>query len=336
MPAAATMGDMQRVLVTGGTGLIGVEVVRQLCAAGMRPRVLVRRPHRGALLRRFDIEPVAGDLSVPESLDRAVRDIDVVIHLGGRATFERYPRLAPTLVHGTQGLAEAAARTGASHLVFASSALVYNSQSTPIGRDTPTDPQNGYGQAKVEAERTLAAISQRTGLGIGSLRLPHVYGPHSILFQQVRRGYAVFPGAMTNQYAHLHVEDAARALIAAARTRWTGTAPIADEDNVTWNEFFDVVAAYHPRLRLIRLPQPLGYAGAALVEPLLSGRARTTLYSTGTVTGFNLNLPIDARQTWTELGLTPAFPTVAEGIPATVDGYVHYLWRPPAYDQHRV
>lgn len=326
---------MQRVLVTGATGLIGVEVVRQLCASGARPRVLVRRPHRGTLLRRHDVEPVAGDLSVPESLDRAVAGIDGIIHLGGRATFERYSRLAPTLVHGTERLAEAAARAGVAHLVFASSALVYNSQATPIDRATPTDPCNGYGQAKVEAEQRLAQVSARTGLAVGSLRLPHVYGPQSILFQQVRRGYAVFPGSMTNQYSHLHVDDAARALIAAAQTRWTGTAPIADDYNATWNEFFDVVATYYPRLRLIRLPQSLGYAGAALVEPLLSGRARTTLYSTGTVTGFNLNLPIDARRTWTELGITPTYATITDGIPATLDGYVQYLWRHPAYDQRR-
>jgi nucleoside-diphosphate-sugar epimerase len=326
---------MRRVLVTGGTGLIGLEVVRQLCAAGYRPRVLIRRPHRGALLRSHDIEPVAGDLAVPESLDRAVEGVDTVIHLGGRATFERYSRLAPTLVDGTAYLADTAARAGVEHLVFASSALVYGSSVMPIDRDTPVDPQNGYGLAKVEAERQLAGVSRRRGLTVGSLRLPHVYGPHSILFQQVRRGFAAFPGSMTNPYSHLHVDDAARALIAAAQTRWAGTAPIADRYNATWEEFFEVLRAYVPRLTVIRLPQTLGYAGAAVIEPLLSGRRRTTLYSTGTVIGFNLALPIDSDETWRELGIVPTYPTIAEGVPATLDGYVHFLWRHPAWDQRR-
>lgn len=326
---------MDHVLVTGGTGLIGIEVVRELCGAGLRPRVLVRRPHRGTLLRRFDVEPVFGDLSVLDSLERAVAGVDTIIHLGGRATFERYDRLAPTLVEGTARLAEAAARAGVGHFVFASSALVYDSHATPIKHDTPTDPQNGYGRAKVEAETRLAEISGRTGLPVASLRLPHVYGPQSILFQQVRRGYAVFPGSMTNQYSHLHVEDAARSLIAAARTRWTGTAPIADGYNATWEEFFDVVTTYLPQLRLVRLPQALGYVGAAVVEPVLSGRSRTTLFSTGTVTGFNLNLPIDADRTWQELRISPTYPTIADGVPATLDGYVQFLWRHPAYDHRR-
>lgn len=112
-------------------------------------------------------------------------------------------------------------------------------------------------------------------------------------------------------------------------------APIADGHNATWNEFFDVVATYHPGCVCSGCRKVLGYAGAALDEPLLSGRARTTLYTTGTVTGFNLNLPIAAHRTWTELGVTPTYSTIADGIPATLDGYVQYLWRHPAYDQHR-
>lgn len=326
---------MREVLVTGGTGLIGVEVVRQLCAAGVRPRVLVRRPHRAALLRSLDVEPVYGDLAVPDSLTHAVTGVDTIIHLGGRASFENYRRLAPTLVDGTAHLARIAAQAGVEHLVFASSALVYGDHARPIDRNTEVGPRNGYGQAKVAAEQRLRQVSSHSDLTTGSLRLPHVYGPQSILFQQVRRGLAVFPGAMTNQYSHLHVEDAARALVAAARSRWTGTAPLADRYNATWTEFFEVIETYFPRLRVVRLPQRLGYAGAAVVEPLLSGRERTTLYSTGTVIGFNLNLPIDAERTWKELGTAPTHPTIAEGIPAALDGYVQYLWRHPAYDHRR-
>ena len=96
-----------------------------------------------------------------------------------------------------------------------------------------------------------------------------------------------------------------------------------------------MLSTYVPRLTVVKLPQALGYAGAAVIEPLLSGRQRPTLYSTGTVTGFDLDLPIDSEQTWDELGIAAAYPTIAEGVPATLDGYVHFLWRHPAWDHRR-
>lgn len=331
----STIGRMRRILVTGGTGVIGLEVVRLLVDEGITPRVLMRRPSRASLLRALDIEPVSGDLQNPEALARAVRGVDTVIHLGGRATFERYERLAPTLVEGTTLLAQAAADAGVEHLVFASSALVYADQRAPIGADTPVDPQVGYGQAKVAAERRLAEVASSSALTVANVRLPHVYGPHSLLFEQIRRPVAVFPGTMTNLYSHLHVLDAARVLIAAARQRWVGTLPVADNRNATFREFFDLIRTYHPEMHLVRVPEWLGLAGTSVLEPVLSGRHQVTMVTTGTVLAFNLNLPIEPGLLWTDLGLEPVYPTIDEGIPATLDGYVQFRWRHPVTDRRR-
>lgn len=324
---------MQNVLVTGGTGFIGVELVRELVARGLRPRLLVRRPHRAALLSSLDVDMIHGDLARPWTLERAVQGIDTIFHLGARASFESYARLRPTIVEGSVALAEAAVTAGVRHLVFASSLFVYGNQTSPIDASTQPDPIIGYGRAKIEAEQQLVEIAATGDMTVASLRLPHVYGPQSILFQQVRRGLAMFPGAMENRCGQLHVEDAARVLTAVGERRWAGSLPVADLDIVTWREYFDVLGALFADYRLILLPRWLGYAGATLLEPLLSRRTRPTLYTKDTVVGFNLDVPVAPGLVWNEIGLSPRHPSVRQGIPAALDGYVHFRWRHPLLDR---
>jgi uncharacterized protein YbjT (DUF2867 family) len=74
---------LKKVLVTGATGFIGIEVSRQLAEHGMRPRLMVRRPVRGLMLRSLDAEIMQADIRSPESLRRILAGIDTVIHLGG-------------------------------------------------------------------------------------------------------------------------------------------------------------------------------------------------------------------------------------------------------------
>ncbi len=172
-------------------------------------------------------------------------------------------------------------------------------------------------------------------MGLASLRLPHVYGPQSILFKQVRTGLAIFPGGMANRCGQLHVADAARALAGAAAMRWSGASPVADGTTVTWTEYFDVLRAHYPHFRLITLPRAIGYAGAFVLEPVLSRPNRPTLYTKDTVVGFNLDVSVAAGLVWKDLGIEPQYPSIHDGIPAALDGWVHYRWRHPMMDHRR-
>lgn len=122
---------------------------------------------------------------------RAVKGVDTVVHLGGRASFEPYHRLRPTVVDGTLDLGRRAAAAGVGHSVFASSLSVFGDQTQPSATDSPIEPVMGYGRAKIEAEEGLAKIAANSDMTLSCLMLPHVYGPQSILF---RTGIAIFPG----------------------------------------------------------------------------------------------------------------------------------------------
>jgi nucleoside-diphosphate-sugar epimerase len=320
-----------RILVTGATGFIGLEVARQLADAGHRPRVMVRRISRAPLLGNLDVEAVHGDLESTPSLARAVQGIDAVIHLGGRATFESYDRLRPTIVDGTAALARAAADAGVAHVVYGSSLFVHDG-TTAVTDETVPNPLLGYGRAKLDAEAVLSEVTRSGGPTAACIRLPHVYGPQSLLFGLVRRRWVVFPGRGSNPFAQLHVEDAARVLIAAAEQRWSGTASVADEHTVTWNDFFDVLTTFAPRTRVVRVPASIAATGAALAGAAL-GRLGPTMLSVDTVRGWNLSLPVATRRLWDALSLEPDHPTVMQGIPATLDGAVAFRWRHPVFDR---
>ena len=177
---------MDKVLVTGATGFIGIEVSRHLAERGMRPRLMVRRPVRGLMLRNLNAEIMQADIRSPESLRRILSGIDTVIHLGARAAFEPYQRLYPSIVKGSLNLMQAAIEAGVKNFVYGGSLLVYGDTAKPIDQETAPSPMSGYGRAKLEAELRLEDMAAKAGIEFLSLRLPHVYGAHSLLFDQVR------------------------------------------------------------------------------------------------------------------------------------------------------
>jgi nucleoside-diphosphate-sugar epimerase len=325
-----------RVLVTGATGFIGYEVARQLAQAGMRPRLAVRRPIRGALVARLPAEIVAADLRSPTSLTRAAQGMDAVIHLGARAAFESYARLRSSIVEGSRSMVRAAAEAGVRRFIYGSSLFVYPSLTEPIGPGTKPGPRLDYGRAKLEAERILSEEAERAGISFLALRLPHVYGARDLFFSRLARGRGrlAVPGRGTNRFSHMHVEDSARVLIAAAEGDVEGAWPVADRQPTTWSDFFAVLSDYYPQSRVIGLPAWFARAGAEMLRPVLWLRKRPSLMTPGTVIGWNLNLEVEPDCLWAQLGLEPLYPTIATGIPAALDECVAFRWIHPVEDTY--
>jgi len=96
------------ILVTGGTGTAGGEIVSQLAATGTPFRAMVRDPAKALSLRLTGVEIVPGDLSKPETLASALKGIDQVMLLSG-------PN--PKQVELEGNLVDAAKKAGIRHIV---------------------------------------------------------------------------------------------------------------------------------------------------------------------------------------------------------------------------
>jgi nucleoside-diphosphate-sugar epimerase len=255
-----------------------------------------------------------------------------VIHLAGRATFERYDRIAPSIVDGSDAMARSAVREGVDRFVFGSSLFVHGPDDGPVvDASSTTSPILDYGRAKLEAERAVAG--QTFDRGALSVRLPHVYGPMDLLFGFLRRGVLPFPADLEGVFPHQHVSDAARFLIAATDIDASGAVPVADDLPVSWRHFFDVVRLYLPSARIVRLPSRLSQVGAAALEQVVPSRY-ATMATVDTIRGWNLQMRTKPG-TMTLAGVEPLHPTVDSGIPAVFDSAVPYRWRHPVLDHRR-
>jgi nucleoside-diphosphate-sugar epimerase len=259
---------------------------------------------------------VMADLRNRDSLRQAVKGIDGIIHLAARATFESYDTLKPSILDGSLALMEAGIATGVRRFIYSSSLLVYNGSTPHVDANTPANPVLDYGRIKVDTEKQLSEIAASAGIAFAALRLPHVYGAKDLYFSQLRAGRLILPGLGKNIYTHLHVADAAAAIIACAEQGFSGILPFGDRLPSTWAEFLSVVRPYFPKARVHLIPQWLAILATALLTPFRHVRSNPGLETPGAVRTYNFNIAVDPELLWKDLGLAPAYPTIYEGIPA--------------------
>ncbi len=308
-----------KLLVTGASGFIGHEVARQLSVDGYRPRLMIRKAGDDCEICHFDADFAMADLRNHQSLKEAVQGVDGVLHLAARATFESYETLKPSILDGSVALMQAAIEAGVRRFVYSSSLLVYGDNQAPVTADTPVKPVLDYGRIKVATEKRLAQMAASAGMSFAALRLPHVYGLRDLYFRQMQAGRMILPGLGRNIYTHLHVVDAARAIIACAEQAYSGILPIGDRRPATWNEFLDQVKAHYPRARVIRLPQWLALLATAMLTPFRRLRPNPGLETPGAVRTYNFNLAVEPDLMWKDLGMAPRYPSIFDGVPAAVE-----------------
>jgi nucleoside-diphosphate-sugar epimerase/predicted dehydrogenase len=177
-------GIRGKVLVTGATGRLGHCLVAALARCGAEPVALVRDRTRVSLELESECTLVSGDVRDPDSLQAAMRGIEVVYHCAA-VTTNQVPWSSHHEINvlGTENILRAALAAGVQRVVHVSSVVVYGmedrpaapvAESDPYGRDS--DRWAFYFRSKTAAERSAFAFSQQHRLPVTIVRLGILYG----------------------------------------------------------------------------------------------------------------------------------------------------------------
>jgi nucleoside-diphosphate-sugar epimerase len=199
------------VLVTGGAGFIGSNLVRSLAADGEAVRVLddfsTGRSENLAGLGG-QVELVKADVRDQVQVGRAVAGVEVVYHLAALPSVARSvadPRASHQVnVDGTLNVLLAARDAGVRRLVYASSSSVYgDTPELPKHEEMPVSPRSPYAASKLAGEAYCRGFARVYPLQTVCLRFFNVFGPHQDPASQYA---AVVPRFITRMLAGLPAE----------------------------------------------------------------------------------------------------------------------------------
>ncbi len=186
----------RRVLVTGGAGFIGANLVRRLTKMGAAVRIAdsLARTGAGNILGDpglADVDFVRADLRDPAACAAACAGMDVVFHLASNVgNLDHYrDRPGDVLIQNTlidANVIEASRRAGVKRYFYASSTHVYpaglqrRADAPPLREEDalPADPPVTYGWAKLIGEQAVAGVAAQGELRAAVLRMMNPYGPY--------------------------------------------------------------------------------------------------------------------------------------------------------------
>jgi dihydroflavonol-4-reductase len=322
------------VLVTGGTGFVGANLVRELLGEGESVRVLARPGGDRRVLEGCRVEIADGDLLDRASVETAMRGVARVYHVA--ADYRLWapdPRaLYRANVDGTRHVLEAAWAAGAERIVYTSTvgAVGIPADGTPGDETTPVSLQDmvgAYKASKFMAERVADELAAR-GAPIVIVNPSTPIGPWDVkptptgeMIVDFLKGKML--GSLDTGLNLVHVRDVARGHMQAAEVGRIGERYILGCENLTLLEIFRRLSALTgipaPRLRV---PYRVAWLAAAVMEGGARITGRPPRVALTAVRMAKKRMHFSAARAVRELGMpqTPVDIALADAVAWFVEG----------------
>lgn len=298
-----------RVFVAGGSGAIGVPLIRALVAGGHQVTALTRHAANAAPLRALGATPAIADALDAGALRRVVVEAQPthVVHeltaipKGGVRSARDLDATNRLRIDGTRNLIDAAVTAGAKRIVVGSFAVFRGGPSA----DAPADMRPAAEAVRSLEAQTLEASRSGRIEGV-VLRYGLFYGPDTgstvQMIAMVKSRMLPMIRGDRGLLSNIHVDDAASATVAALERAPAGsTYDIVDDRPVSFSEIAATLAsaAGAPRPFSVPLWVP------RLVMPYMARMV-------------SLRLPLSNENAKADLGWQPAYPTIREGLAQTL------------------
>ena len=222
-----------------GCGYLGRRVARSWQDCGWGVAALTRSDERARDLERSGLAACVGDVTDPESLS-ALPSADVVLFAVGRDRERTSQTTREVSLDGLQNVIDVL-EDRIDRFVFVSSTGVYGQADGQwVDEDSVTDPSRENGRVLVESE---SLVRSRFGARGRVMRLAGLYGPGRLISRRETLLAGTPLGGRPDAWLNLiHVDDAARAVVAVSTVEQGGTWLVCDDHPVRREEYFGRLA----------------------------------------------------------------------------------------------
>ena len=207
-------------LVTGAAGFVGQNLVKLLTAEKLPVRAMVRTEADARRVEAFGAESIIADLTMPDSLTRAVQGVTGVFHIAALFRQAGLPESEFIKVNslGTRLLLEACVTEGVHRFIHCSTIGVHGHiDHPPADESTPYCPGDMYQRSKVDGEKIALSFFNEGKIAGGVIRPAMIYGPDDQrtlkLFQMIAKKRFFYVGSGEATVDFVDVRDLCRAFL---------------------------------------------------------------------------------------------------------------------------
>lgn len=245
----------KRILITGGLGFVGTNLVPKLQQKGYQVRIFDNQTNASGDLDLSGIEMFEGDLLDAASIDRAVKGMDAVVHLAADTRVMdsiENPRLNFDVnVRGTFDLLSSMREHGVKRIISASTGgAILGEVEPPVNEEMAANPLSPYGAAKLACEGYCSAFAASYGMNAISLRFSNIYGPYcrskksavaAFLKDIVEKGEVTVYGDGTQTRDFLFSEDLTDGIVSAIESNCSGPYQLGSGQPTSLNELLAII-----------------------------------------------------------------------------------------------